>query len=91
MTIIALHVIPGASRDEVVGWVEAPGGLALKIKLRAPAQDGKANEALIDFLRKEWKLGKGALELASGERSRHKRLRLQDADFAAGLAARYPR
>jgi len=90
VTLLALHVIPGASKDEVVGWVDAPGGKALKIKLRAPAQDGKANEALIGFLRKEWSLGKGALELASGEKSRYKRLRLENAELAAALATRYP-
>lgn len=90
MTVIALHVIPGASRDEVVGWVPAASGMALKIKLRAPAQDGKANDALIAFLREEWNLGKTALELASGERSRHKRLRIHDEKLAAALSTRYP-
>lgn len=34
--------MPGASRDEVSGWL----GDALKVRVTAPAEDGKANEAI---------------------------------------------
>src|SRR5690554_3006126 len=43
---IAVKVVPRASRDEVVGWL----GDRLKIKIAAPPQDGRANDALEAFL-----------------------------------------
>ncbi len=43
---IAVHVQPNASRTEISGVVEG----ALKIRLHAPPVDGKANEALINFI-----------------------------------------
>ena len=39
---VAVKVVPRASRDEVVGWL----GDRLKIKIAAPPQDGRANDAL---------------------------------------------
>ena len=76
-SIIALRVIPKASRNEIVGWVEdAGGGAALKIKIRQAPEDGKATKALITFLAKEWKVPEAMLEIVSGETSRHKRLKI---------------
>ena len=46
MTIVRVYVVPGAKINSVVG--EHAG--AIKIKLRAPAVEGKANAALIRFL-----------------------------------------
>ena len=43
---LELKVIPNAPRNEVpAGW-----SAALKVKIRAPALDGRANEALAEFL-----------------------------------------
>jgi hypothetical protein len=39
---LRIKVVPGSSRDEVVGWL----GDALKIKVTAPPQKGRANEAV---------------------------------------------
>ena len=44
--IFAVRVQPRASKDEIAG--EMAG--ALKIRLQAPALEGRANEALIEFL-----------------------------------------
>jgi uncharacterized protein len=45
MAILQVHVIPNAKNDSVVGM----RGAAIKIKLRAPAVEGKANAALVRF------------------------------------------
>lgn len=72
MAILRVHVIPNAKRDCIVG--EHRG--AIKIKLRAPAVEGKANAALLRFLAEEMKLPRRAIALQSGQRSRDKLLRI---------------
>ncbi len=76
-TIISLHIIPKASRNEIVGWVDdGKGGKALKVKITATPEDGKANAALIKFLAKQWGVSPSALEITSGHTGRHKRLKI---------------
>jgi uncharacterized protein len=71
--IFNVRVQPRASKDEIAG--EMAG--ALKIRLRAPALEGRANEALIEFLADLLKTPKGAVRILSGERSRVKRLEIR--------------
>ena len=68
MTILRVYVIPNAKIDSVVGEY----GGTIKIKLRAPAVEGKANAALIRFLAQQLKLPRHAIILKSGHRSRDK-------------------
>ncbi|MDE3015448.1 MAG: DUF167 domain-containing protein [Pseudomonadota bacterium] len=81
-----LHVIPKASKNEIVGWVAgADGKRALKVKIAAAPEDGKANKALIRFLAGEWDVSPSMLEIASGGQSRHKRLKIHDENVLAKL------
>ena len=74
--------VPNASRSAIVGWL----GEALKVKLKAPPVDGKANAALIRFLAKRWRLPKSAIVIASGATARTKILSLQgDPDHLSSL------
>lgn len=77
--VVAVRVQPRASRDEVVGEMDG----ALKIRLQAPAVEGRANEALIDFLAELLKLPKSAVRILSGDRSRIKRVEI------AGVSKRH--
>ena len=72
MTTIRVHVIPNAKIDKVVG----EHGDAIKIKLRAPAIEGKANTALRKFLAEKLSIPQRAIVLERGERSRDKVLRI---------------
>ncbi len=64
---------PNAPRNEVVGWMAMPGGAhALKIKVHAPALEGKANEALCDFLAERLGVPKRAVAVVRGDKSRLK-------------------
>ncbi len=75
--IISLHITPKASKNEIIGWVAgANGQKALKIKVAAPPEDGKANKELIRFLAKQWDIPASRLVLVSGDTSRHKRLKI---------------
>jgi uncharacterized protein (TIGR00251 family) len=73
--IFAVRVQPRASKDEIAG--EMAG--ALKIRLQAPALDGRANEALIEFLAELLKTPKAAVRILNGERSRVKRVEIRGA------------
>jgi uncharacterized protein (TIGR00251 family) len=70
--MFAVRVQPRASNDEVVG--EYAG--ALKIRLRTPAVEGRANGALIDFLAQLLNTPKAAVRILSGDRSRTKRVEI---------------
>src|SRR5215510_5333258 len=84
--IFSVRVQPRASREEVVG--ESDG--ALKIRLQAPAIEGRANDALIDYLAELLKRPKSAVSILSGERGRTKRIAVSGVtrDEILGLLAR---
>jgi uncharacterized protein len=68
-----VRVQPRASRDEIAGETEG----ALKVRLRAPAVEDRANEALVEFLAQLLKTPRSAVRILSGERSRTKRLEIR--------------
>jgi uncharacterized protein len=70
--ILELHVQPGASRSEFAGR----HGDRLKVRLAAPAVDGRANEALIEFLAAHYGVRKRDVRILSGLKSRQKRVEI---------------
>jgi uncharacterized protein len=82
MTRLAVRIQPGARANEVIGWIaDARGGESLKIRLRAPAIEGKANAALVDFLAEVLGVRVRQITLEWGEKSRDKVV------FVEGLTA----
>ena len=61
------------------------GGLALRVRVTAAPEKGRANIALIRLLAKEWGLAARDLALASGAASRHKVVRVSGEAAAAVL------
>ena len=72
MAILRAHVVPNAKIEGVIGEYDG----AIRIKLRAPAVEGKANAALIRFLAQQLTLPQHSIVLESGRRSRHKLIRI---------------
>ncbi len=70
--MLRVHVIPNAKSDSVVGM----HGGAVKIKLRAPAVEEKANTALVRFLAEQMKLPRHTIVLHRGHKSRDKLIRV---------------
>lgn len=66
--VLSLHVQPNASRTGVAGL----HGDALKIKVAAPPADHAANDTLLEFLRKSFKVGRRQVVLRHGEHARQK-------------------
>jgi len=70
---LAVRALPGAKKKTAVLGVYCGGEKArLKIAVRAPAVEGQANSALIEFLADKFGLPKRYVELVSGELSRSK-------------------
>jgi uncharacterized protein len=76
-----VRVQPRASRTAISGIV----GDAVKVALAAPPVEGKANEVLIRFFAELFEVPRAAVEIVSGELSRHKVVRV------AGVSAEFVR
>ncbi len=68
MASISLRVIPSASRDAVMGWQ----GDVLRVHVRAPAQRGKANQAVLRLLAAALRIERQRLRIVRGQTSRQK-------------------
>lgn len=73
---IRVLVVPRASKTEIKG--EHDG--YLKVRVAAPPVEGAANAELIAFFAKLLRLPKSSIEIASGETSRRKSVRLNGVD-----------
>lgn len=67
---LTLRVVPGAKRS---GWAGTHGG-ALKVRIQAPAVEGRANRALSEFVAESLGVRPSAVTILSGERGRLKRV-----------------
>ncbi|MBV1916126.1 MAG: YggU family protein [Pseudomonadales bacterium] len=72
--LISCRLQPRASKDEFSGIQD---GL-LKIRVKAPPVDGKANQHLIQFLAKQFKVPKKQVKIISGETHRNKRVLIEN-------------
>lgn len=68
--ILTLQIQPRAKHNEIVG----PHGDALKVRLTAPPVDGKANEALCEWLAEVCEVAKSRVTILAGLNGRRKRL-----------------
>jgi uncharacterized protein YggU (UPF0235/DUF167 family) len=74
---IRVHARPGGRRDGIEGLrAEADGGVALRVTVRAAAEDGKANAAIVKLLAQEWGLARASLSLVAGAKDRRKSFHL---------------
>jgi uncharacterized protein len=71
--VFNVRVIPRASRVRVS---EEPG--CLKVHLTRPAQDGEANEQLLDVLAEHFKTKKYRITICKGHSSRNKQIQIDD-------------
>jgi len=69
---LAVWVTPGAPRSEVVGVVDG----RLRLRLAAPAHEGKANAELIRLVAQTLGIPRRRVDLATGASGRRKLLRV---------------
>lgn len=70
---LRIYVQPGASRTQLSGL----HGDAIKIKVSAPPEDGRANAELCEFIADFLGCAKRQVELFSGDKSRHKKVNVR--------------
>ncbi len=74
--VVAVAVVPGARREGIVG----PHGSRIKVRVSAPPERGKANEAVVALLVEA--TGADSGEVVSGHGHRFKVVRLDGIDVA---------
>jgi uncharacterized protein len=71
---LRVKAVPGASRQNIAG----PLGDRLKIRIAAPPEDGKANNAIIALLARHLGIHKNKISLVSGHKNPEKVFLLTD-------------
>jgi len=69
MERLSLKVVPGSSRDEIVGWL----GDSLKVKVKAPPEKGRANEAVVALLAERLGIDASSIAVVSAATGRPRR------------------
>jgi len=79
--ILTVKVVPRAANNALIAPKDESDE-AWQVRLTAPAVDGKANSALIDFLSKCLKLRRRQIRIKLGEKSRRKAIILEGVSVA---------
>jgi len=70
---LTVHIQPNAKQNKIVEWVDKNN---LKIKIAAPATEGKANRALVELLSERLGIAKTLIEINWGLTGRVKQLEI---------------
>jgi uncharacterized protein (TIGR00251 family) len=74
---VTVRLSPQARAERLIGIaILADGRRVLKASVTAPAQDGRANEALLQLLARAWHVPRRDLSIVAGSASRSKAVRL---------------
>ncbi|MCH8183371.1 MAG: DUF167 domain-containing protein [Proteobacteria bacterium] len=94
--VVSVRLTPKASCASIEGIAETPGGgHALRVKVTAAPEKGRANAALLKLLAEAWGVAPSRLSLVSGHKDRRKRVLLEGdptrrmSGLQAWLAARH--
>lgn len=68
--LLTVHTTPNAKQNEIK-WLDED---TCKIKITAPAVDGKANKALVEFLSEEFGVAKSKIQIVRGLTARMKQV-----------------
>ncbi len=86
---IALRVTPRGGRDDIDGIETlADGRSVVKVRVRAIADGGEANRAVMELLAKVLRVPKASVKILSGTTSRHKQVAVGGDPRALGDALR---
>jgi uncharacterized protein (TIGR00251 family) len=83
---VSVRVRPGARRNDVAGLHAG----AVKISIAAPPADGRANEALIEFMAELLRIPRARVSIVSGATNRSKLLRITGKSASEVEAGLFP-
>ena len=75
---LPVRLTPRASQDEVLGFV----GQVLRVRVKAPPVEGRANEALLRLLARALSVPRSSLGVVRGQASRDKLVAVEGLDAA---------
>ena len=78
---LSVKVVPSSSRDAIVGWL----GEALKIKVRAPAEKGRANKAVEKVIANALGISLRSVSVVSGQTTALKIIEIRENSESDGL------
>jgi uncharacterized protein YggU (UPF0235/DUF167 family) len=83
MTILRIHLTPGAKHSKVQKEVDMFGEVLYRVRINAKPIDGEANKALLEYIIEDpkafdiqGKISMYQISLVSGETNRHKTIAL---------------
>lgn len=76
-TEIHIKVTPNSSKTACIGIDD----FVFKIRLKATAKNNEANNELIRFISKKLNINKSSVQIISGAKSRHKKIRIEGVDL----------
>jgi uncharacterized protein (TIGR00251 family) len=87
---IVLRVTPRSARDDIEGTMQTAEGPALKVRVRAVAEDGKANRSVENIVARWLGVARTSVTVAAGGKSRIKTLDIsgEPGELVALIAAR---
>jgi len=68
--VISLFVQPNAPKSSIIGEYNQ----LLKIKIKSPPVEGKANDEIVRFFSEVFHIAKNKVEILSGDKSKQKRV-----------------
>ena len=77
-TLLSIHVVPGAKQSGLIEYDQWTKSLRIAVKARA--EDGKANNALIYVISEVLNVPKQDIEIISGQKSRTKKIKIANHD-----------
>ena len=85
---LSLKVVPGSSREEIVGWLG--DSLKVKVKVKAPPEKGRANESVVALLAERLGIDTASIAVVSGHGSPAKVVEVDGMNVEA-IRAAFPR
>lgn len=76
---LTVRAVPNAKTSAILGWeLDGMAGKVLKVRIAAPAVDGKANAALTAYLAETLGISRSKVTLEKGGTSRFKQFTIPD-------------
>ena len=72
--VLSIRVQPGARKNSIQGVHDG----ALKVSVQAAPEDGKANDAIMELLKKSLGIKRNQIEMLSGQTSRNKKILIRE-------------